>query len=255
LRAERRTKSINLGNELLATEMHQAGMSLSKFLKNEAELMRVCRAHHVDDREELFLAIGFGKLQSEDVVETIRNGGAGPESTDGSEDRKTPIPPQFRTGAIERLVRKVQRRDHGGIRVNGADTVLVRYAKCCNPVPGDAIIGFITRGRGVTVHRRQCTKAFDSDPERRVEVSWSSNSKVARPVSLRVHTENAPGILADVSQTFSEQQINISEANCRAGRDGLACNVFTFMAGDVSQLKSLMRALEKVRGVVAVERV
>jgi GTP pyrophosphokinase len=257
LRTERRGKSINLGNELLATEMHAAGMSLAKFLKNVAELARVCRELQVENQEELFLAVGFGKIQAEDVVNSVRSGASPSPDSGGevSEDRKTPIPPQFKTGAIERLVRKVQRRDHGGIRVNGADSVLVRYAKCCNPVPGDAIIGFITRGRGVTVHRRQCTKAFDSDPERRVEVSWSSNAKVSRPVSLRVHTENAPGILADVSQAFSEQQINISEANCRAGRDGLACNVFTFMAGDVSQLKSLMRALEKVRGVVAVERV
>jgi GTP diphosphokinase / guanosine-3',5'-bis(diphosphate) 3'-diphosphatase len=133
--------------------------------------------------------------------------------------------------------------------------VLIRYAKCCNPVTGDAIIGFITRGRGVTVHRRECAKAFDTDPERRVEVSWSSHSKITRPVSLRVRTSNEPGILANVTQTFSAQHINISEANCRASKDGLACNVFTFMADDVTQLKALMRELDKVRGVVQVERV
>ena len=100
-------------------------------------------------------------------------------------------------------MRKVIGRDHAGITVNGIDDVLVRYAQCCNPLPGDAIIGFITRGRGVTVHRRECKKAFDTDPERRVDVTWDSKAKINRPVQLCVTTANKPGILATVSQTFS----------------------------------------------------
>jgi GTP pyrophosphokinase len=231
-------------------------MSLTKFLKSEAELGRICRAHQVGNKEDLFVAIGFGKIDAEDVVRTIRARVNGDAAANETELPQTTEPvPEFREGAIERLVRKVQRKDHGGIRVNGSDEVLVRYAKCCNPVTGDAIIGFITRGRGVTVHRRECVKAFDSDPERRVEVSWGTHSKITRPVSLRVRTENEPGILANVTQAFSAQHINISEANCRASKDGLACNVFTFMADDLTQLKALMRELDKVRGVVQVERV
>jgi guanosine-3',5'-bis(diphosphate) 3'-pyrophosphohydrolase len=254
LRAERREKSMNLGRELMSTEMHTAGMSLTKFLKNAGEVERICKAHQVAAKDDLFVAIGFGKIEAEDVVKTIRTQPTDEAADSEGGERKTPVP-DFREGTIERLVRKVQRKDHGGIRVSGADEVLIRYAKCCNPVTGDAIIGFITRGRGVTVHRRECVKAFDSDPERRVEVSWSSHSKITRPVSLRVRTENEPGILANVTQAFSAQHINISEANCRASRDGLACNVFTFMADDVTQLKALMRELDKVRGVVQVERV
>lgn len=250
LRAERRVKSVNLGRELMATEMHDAGMSLVKFSKNEPEVQRVSSTHQAADMEELFLLIGFGKLQAEDVVNTVRaqSGASAPPTTN------RPVP-QFKTGPIEKLVRRVQRKDQGGIQVTGEDDVLVRYAKCCNPVGGDAIIGFLTRGRGVTVHRRSCAKAFDSDPERRVEVRWGANFKITRPVSLRIRTQNNPGILANVSQTFSTQQINISEANCRSSREGLASNTFTFMAGDLSQLRALMRALDKVDGVVDVERV
>jgi GTP diphosphokinase / guanosine-3',5'-bis(diphosphate) 3'-diphosphatase len=233
--------------------MHAAGMSLTKFLKNADELARICREFQIGNKEELFVGIGFGKIEAEDVVRTIRSQPASTE-TNGNGQPEKPVP-EFKEGAIERFVRKVQRKDHGGIRVSGSDEVLIRYAKCCNPVTGDAIIGFITRGRGVTVHRRECPKAFDSDPERRVEVSWSSQAKITRPVSLRVRTENEPGILANVTQTFSAQHINISEANCRASKDGLASNVFTFMADDVTQLKTLMRELDKIRGVVQVERV
>ncbi len=126
--------------------------------------------------------------------------------------------------------------------------MLVRYAKCCNPLPGDDILGFITRGRGVTIHRRGCAKAFDTDPERRVEISWDAKAKINRAVQLRVVTANRPGILATVGQTFSAQGINISEANCRAGDDGRAVNVFTFVCSDLTQLKSVMRALRKVQG-------
>jgi GTP diphosphokinase / guanosine-3',5'-bis(diphosphate) 3'-diphosphatase len=247
LRTEQREKSVNLGRELLETEMHQSGMSLAKLQKNEKELKRVLDAHHVASVEELFLAIGYGKTHVEDIVQVIRGTPWG--------DRESDAPrPELRPSPIERIVRRVRGRDHGGIKVNGIDDVLVRYARCCNPLPGDAIIGFITRGRGVTVHRRECQKAFDTDPERRVEVMWDPDSKINRPVQLKVTTLNRPGILANVSQAFSAQKINISEANCRAGDDGRACNIFTFPCADLSQLKAVMRALTKVKGVVEVER-
>ncbi len=247
LRAEQREKSVNLGRELLEAEMHQGGMSLSKLTKNDRELKRVLEAHRVGSADELFLGIGYGKLHVEDVVQVVRG------ATLGEHDTESPRP-ELRPSPIERIVRKVRGRDHGGIKVNGVDDVLVRYARCCNPLPGDAIIGFITRGRGVTIHRRECQKAFDTDPERRVEVSWDPDSKINRPVQLKVTTLNRPGILANVSQAFSAQKINISEANCRAGDDGRACNIFTFPCMDLSQLKAIMRALSKVKGVVEVER-
>jgi GTP pyrophosphokinase len=246
LRAEQRQKSINLGRELLESDMRTAGMSLTKFVKNDAEVRRVVEVHRTGSLEELLLAIGYGKLNTEDVLASVRN-----RQKDGNGEP----PAEFRTSRIEQLVRKVTRRDQGGIRVNGIDDVLVRYAKCCNPLPGDPIIGFITRGRGATIHRRECVKAFDTDPERRIDVSWDSKAKINRPVQLRVTTTNKPGILATVSQTFSAQSINISEANCRACDDGRARNIFTFHVADLSQLKNVMRALSKVSGVVEVTRV
>jgi guanosine-3',5'-bis(diphosphate) 3'-pyrophosphohydrolase len=244
LRAEQRQKSVNLGKELLESEMRSAGMSLTKLLKSDDETQRVVEANRFGTKEELFLALGYGRLAAEDVVATIR-----------AKEPEGEPPPSLRTSRIEQLVRRVTGRDTGGIKVSGIDDVLARYAKCCNPLPGDPIIGFITRGRGVTIHRRECLKAFDTDPERRIDVTWDSRAKINRPVQLKVTTTNKPGILATVSQTFSAQKINISEANCRAGDDGRACNIFTFHVGDLNQLKNVMRALSKVSGVVEVERV
>lgn len=194
--------------------------------------------------EELFVGIGYGKINAKSVIEFLAPKEAG--------DKEGPS--SLKEGRIESLVRKVTGRDNHGIRLNGIDDVLVRYTKCCNPLPGDEIVGFITRGRGVTVHRRTCTKAFDTDPERRVEISWDARAKINRPVQIKVMTANRPGILATVGHTFHEQGINISEATCRAGDDGRATNTFTFLCSDLAQLKSVIRQLQRIPGVMAVER-
>jgi GTP pyrophosphokinase len=246
LRSEHRQKSINLGRELLEADLRTAGMSLSKLLKNDAELRRVVLGVRYSSRDEMLLAIGYGKLPTERVIAAIR-----------SREPQAPDPPrEFRPSAIEQLVRRVTGKDQTGIRVAGEDDVLIRYAKCCNPLPGDPIVGFITRGRGATIHRRNCPKAFNGvDPARRIEVSWDTKAKITRPVQLRVVTTQSQGILAVVSQAFSEQKLNISEATCRAGEDGKSCNTFTFQVADISELRSLMAALSRIKGVVQVERI
>jgi GTP pyrophosphokinase len=246
LRTETRDKSLKLGRELLEKTLHGRGMSLQRLLKSGEELKKLLAHEHVHTEEELFINLGYGKIAAEDVVDVLA-------PKDGPVSSQPPA--DLREGRLESIVRRVTGRASSGIKVSGIDDVLVRYAKCCNPLPGDQIIGFITRGRGVTVHRRDCTKAFDTDPERRVEISWDSKAKINRPVQLRVTTANRPGILATVGQTFSGQGINISQANCRASDDGRAINVFTFDCSDTQQLKSVMRALQKVEGVVGVDRV
>jgi GTP pyrophosphokinase len=246
LRQEQRDRSKRLGEELLERELHKAGISAGKLLKNDAEIRRLCEMLKVQSLEELLIGIGYGKIDTDEIVKAVA-----PPDEQGQESRP---PAGLREGKLAGLVRKVIKRDEGAIRINGIDDVLVRYAKCCNPLPGDDIVGFITRGRGVTIHRRGCSKAFDMDPERRVEITWDSKARINRSVQLRVVTANQPGILANVGQTFMAQGINISEANCRASDDGRAINLFSFVCQDLHQLKTVMKALQRVKGVVAVER-
>ncbi len=247
VRTHNRRKSINLGHELLETELQRSGMSLIKLMRTQELVDELLGELKLPDTDALLLALGFGKLDAHQVVETVRELKRANHEQD--------VPSNLRTGALEKLVRKFTGRDVDGIRVDGLDSKLVRYAKCCNPLPGDPIIGFITRGRGVAVHRRDCPKVFDTtDPERRIAVTWSNRTTINRPVSLKVFTRNTPGILANVTQVFSTQKINLSEVNCHASDTGSAENTFTFLAKDVSQVRSVMKAISKVVGVVSVER-
>ncbi len=139
--------------------------------------------------------------------------------------------------------------------MQGEDGILVRFARCCSPLPGDKIVGFITRGRGVTVHMRDCTKALDLDPERRIDVEWDVKAKVNHPVAIQVLSADKPGILAHISQSFSDSGINITQAHCRTMEDGRAVNTFHASVADLDQLKSVIRALSRISGVYSVDRV
>ncbi len=248
LRNVQREKSLKLGKELLGKEMHAANISLLRLEKDGVELDKVCARFGIKRLDDLYVNVGYGKLKPQQLVDFL----APLEKADGDR-RATPV--SLREGRIEAFVRKVTGRSSHGILLNGVDDVLVRYTKCCNPLPGDEIVGFLTRGRGITVHRKSCEKAFEADPDRKVDVHWDQKAKINRSVKLTVTTANRPGILATVGQTFHAEGINISEATCRAGDDGRATNTFTFLCADLTQLKSVMKRLSKIDGVVEVERV
>jgi GTP pyrophosphokinase len=153
------------------------------------------------------------------------------------------------------LARRTPGLRPAGITVAGEDDVLVRFAKCCSPVAGDPIVGVITRGRGVTVHTKVCPEAMEQPEERRIDVEWDAVHKAARPVSVQVVCADKPGLLATMSQTFHEHGINISQATCRSLDDTRSMNTFRIAILDVEQLQKLIRALQKIQGVYAVQRI
>jgi GTP pyrophosphokinase len=131
---------------------------------------------------------------------------------------------------------------------------MIRWGKCCSPLPGDPIVGFITRGRGVTIHTRECQTGLDMDPDRRIEVEWDGKLRSPRPVSIQVVCADKPGLLANISQTFHEAGVNISQAHCRAADDHRAINTFQFNVSDLDQLKGVIRAIQRISGVYSVDR-
>jgi GTP pyrophosphokinase len=241
LRTEERKHAIKLGKELLEKEMRKREMSLSRFLKSK-RVKEVLARFRVGTEEGLYAKIGIGKLALPTVMEAIV------PSEDTERD-------SLRPGFIERTVQRVAGDDEAaGIRIQGLDNMLVRFAQCCSPVPGDAVTGWITRGRGVSVHRRGCPRVLELDPERRVPVTWADDVEVDLPVSLRIMTDDRAGILASVSSVFSANGVSISEASCLS-RDGRAENMFHFRVGDIDRLREIMRGVAKLKGVLDVERV
>ncbi len=150
--------------------------------------------------------------------------------------------------------RPIPKRSIGGIRVQGEADILVKFAKCCTPVPGDTIVGFISRGHGVVIHTRECPKALDLDPARRVDVAWDDEAKTLRPVAVQVTCADRPGLLAAISKLFTEHGVNISQAKCRTTEDGRAVNTFQVTVGHLDQLKTVLRSLQNIEGVVSATR-
>jgi len=247
IRQAEHRRSIEIGRELAEREFRRFGVTLNKVHK-DGTLDKAANALGYRIADDLLAGIGYGKISPGDVIRQIVP----------AEKLAQPPPPSDAAPAsrLTEMFRKLGRRPAGGVRISGIEDVLVRYGRCCNPVPGDAIIGFITRGRGVTVHTGGCEKALGIDPERRVEVSWDVKGDLKRPVSLRVVTTDRPGILAKISQKFSEAGVNISQASCRTMMPGeRAVNDFEVTIGDLTQLKAVMRSIERIDGVTSVERV
>ncbi|MDP3572514.1 MAG: TGS domain-containing protein, partial [Archangium sp.] len=254
IKQQQRDKSLILGRELTDREFKRFGLNLNKLIKG-GDLKKPAEGYGFRSEDDLLVAVGYGKIQPSQLVdllvpkekvEELREKEKQPHESSGSG--------LFQT--VSDLAKKVVgRKSSSGVTIGGIDDVLVRFGRCCNPVPGDSIVGFITRGRGVTVHTGNCDKAKATDPERKVDVAWDVRGDFRRPVTLRVLTADRPGLLADMSQIFSKKGVNISQANCRATGDDRAVNTFEVTITDLKQLTDLMKNIEKLTGVFSVERV
>ena len=247
IRTEQRERSRTLGRELLERELRKIGESLNRHLKS-GDLEKAAGEFKSRNIDDLYIAIGYGKVLPSEIVEKIL-----------PEDKRREAPPEPEVAKAAKsstsLKRTSSRRSTNGIKVAGEDDVMVRFGKCCSPVAGDPIVGFITRGRGVTVHTRDCEKALDQDPERKIDVEWDGRLKAPRPVSIQVLCADKPGLLAHISQSFTDAGVNISQANCKATDDNRAVNTFLCNVADLDQLKGLMRSIQRISGVFSVDRV
>jgi GTP diphosphokinase / guanosine-3',5'-bis(diphosphate) 3'-diphosphatase len=263
IKQQQREKSQQLGRELLDKEFRRFGLNLNKMLKS-GELKPVAAELGYRIEDDILVAVGYGKVAPGQLVkrflpeEKVKEG-EGAARTDGSgapEGEGAEAGTSNGFGRVTELARKlVGRRSRTGVLIGGVDDVLVRFGRCCNPVPGDRIVGFITRNQGVTVHTVGCPRALATDPERRVDVAWDVRGDYKRPVTLRVLTADRPGLLADMSNIFSKKGVNISQANCRATGDDRAVNTFEVTISDLKQLTDLMKTIERLSGVYSVERV
>jgi GTP pyrophosphokinase len=239
IRATEKERSRELGRDILERELRKAGLSLSRLLAGE-ELAEIAKNRASGSLEDLFSAVGYGRLPAADVVRALR----GEEALDEEQ------PPPKQRG----FLRRMRRPPSTGIRVSGQSDVLIRFGQCCGPLPGDEVVGFVTRGRGVTVHVKDCSKVFELDPARRIDVQWEPKATVSRRIRIRLHSVDEPGLLAKVTKAISAAGINIGAARVTTSRDGRAIHTFDLWVTDVATLNSIMKQIERVKGIRSVER-
>jgi GTP pyrophosphokinase len=232
-----------MGRDLLGRELRKQDASLAS-AEREGLLEAAAQRLRLGTADELLVAIGYGRVSPGHAADAVL--------VDRVVDGSAPAAPTTEVPAAAR--RPVLKRSIGGIKVQGEADILVKFAKCCTPVPGDSIVGFISRGHGVVIHTRECPKALDLDPLRRVDVSWDDESKAVRPVAVQVTCSDRPGLLAAISKSFTEHGVNISQARCRTSEDGRAVNTFQVTVGHLDQLKTVLRNLETIQGVVSATR-
>jgi GTP pyrophosphokinase len=244
IRMEQRERSRQLGRDLLGRELRKENFSLAT-AEREGWLDAAATRLRLGVADDLLVAVGYGKVNPAHAADAVLID----QSRTGVDAPAIPaaeVPPAARRPATKRSI--------AGVRVQGEADILVKFAKCCTPVPGDDIVGFISRGHGVVIHTRDCPKALDLDPARRLDVSWDEESKTLRPVAVQVTCNDRPGLLAAISKAFTEQGVNISQAKCRTTEDGRAVNTFQVTVGHLEQLKTVLRSLGTIEGVVSATR-
>jgi GTP pyrophosphokinase len=246
IRLEQRERSAHMGRDLLGRELRKRDASLAS-AEREGLLEAAATRLRIGTAEDMIVAVGYGKVSPEHAADAVLFDRQRADA-DGT---PSPTPAAPETTAVRRAATK---RSVAGIRVQGEADILVKFAKCCSPVPGDSIIGFVSRGHGVAIHTRDCQKALDLDPLRRVEVTWDDETRTLRPVAVQVTCEDRPGLLASISKSFTENGVNISQAKCRTTEDGRAVNTFQVTVGHLEQLKTVLRSLHAIEGVVSATR-
>jgi GTP diphosphokinase / guanosine-3',5'-bis(diphosphate) 3'-diphosphatase len=247
VKEEQRRRSMILGKELVEKEFRKYGSSLARHQKTE-ELEKFIKDMGVADLDEYFIRVGYGKMEPKHLIERL------------VPNQSAAAPLEDSNSVMQNIVKSAaqkSRKSGSLIQVEGMDDVIVHYARCCHPIPGDPILGFITRGRGITIHRADCKKAFDQDQLRRIDVQWTSKTAqdgLERLVRIRVLSSDIPGLLKLMSEAFSVHGINIQNAQIRTTKDKKAVCIFDVNVKNTAQLNQAIFDLQKIKGIIGVTR-
>jgi GTP pyrophosphokinase len=239
IRQEQQVHSLALGRQILERELRKYSLSFTKTLKSE-EFAEILQEYRFKSADDYFIALGYGKASLVPLLRRLVPAEQMQEK--GKESR------------LEALIKRVTTRKPSAVIVKGVDDIFIRLANCCHPVPGDPIVGFITRGRGVTIHAKDCPKALETDPARSIEVVWEAGTTAAHPVKLKVICADKPGLLADISRTITASDVDIRRAVVMTTRDKRAICSFEVAVSNAKHLASLIKSIEKVKNVYSVER-
>ena len=252
VKEEQRRNSIVIGKDIVEKEFRKFSLAAAKYLKGP-EFEKYMSESGIVDLEELYARVGYGKFEPKHLIDNLS-----PDAIQ-KEIEKNEKPEDITF--LEKVVKSAKakmRKSNSLVTVDGMEDVLVHFAKCCGPIPGDSITGFISRGKGIIIHQADCRKVFEVDQMRRVDVTW--NSKTAsdgqeRQVKLEVIGQDVPGLLKLMSESFAVQGINIESAQIRTTRDKKAVCQFEISVKDTKQLSAAILSLQKIKGIINVQRI
>nr|BFD85908.1 GTP pyrophosphokinase [Streptomyces sp. Xyl84] len=245
---ERRDEAIEQGKDAIVRAMRKQNLPIQRILTGDS-LVTLAHEMRYSDISALYAAIGEGHVSAQNIVQKLVQALGGEEAA--TEEIDESMPPARGRG------RKRRSSADPGVVVKGVDDVWVKLARCCTPVPGDPIIGFVTRGSGVSVHRSDCVnvESLSREPERILDVEWAPTQSSVFLVAIQVEALDRSRLLSDVTRVLSDQHVNILSAAVQTSRDRVATSRFTFEMGDPKHLGHVLRAVRGVEGVYDVYRV
>jgi GTP pyrophosphokinase len=240
LRGEEKEKAMNVGREICERELRKYDTSLKKIIKT-GHMKQILKASRCNSLEDLLGKVGSGALSIQNLIKVLQPDELRTEEEAKVEEQEvlSVAPPAQKRGEPE-----------GGIIIEGVDDMLVKISQCCLPVPGDRIMGFITTGRGISIHKTNCPNLLATDPQRRIEVSWAAGVKTVHRAQIYLVTQNKKGMLAAVSNTISMNDANIVELEAKTTPDNLSTSNIVLEVEDLDHLSRLLQHLRQVEGVI-----
>jgi GTP diphosphokinase / guanosine-3',5'-bis(diphosphate) 3'-diphosphatase len=242
---ERREDALEEGRDFLQKFLRKQSLPIGR-LMSEATMSQVAADLKYPTIDGLYVAIGEGQVSPQSIVSRLSR-----LVSEGAEEEAEEIP------AVRPVHLGRDQSETEAVMVQGRSDVWVRLARCCTPVPGDEIVGFITRGQGVSVHRTDCpnVKALEKEPDRFIEVSWKAGGATTFNVTIQIEALDRTKLLRDVAQILGDLHVNIVSASTNVGKDRIAKQRFTFELADIGHLSSILQAVKRVDGVFDVYRV
>ncbi len=238
---QERDESIELGKDILERALAKFNIRFPNILKSE-QMLSVSKDLSFHSVEDLFANIGYGKLSANQIVGRLKP--------------KVRMDEEVPLGIVNRVVSRMKRKKPlHGIKVTGLDDILVRFANCCHPLPGEDVIGYITHGRGVTIHKQDCRHIIDADPDRLVEITWDPSKEDVFLSRLKITTVDKKGVLADISAVIAQKNANIVQADVKTTTDKKGICLFSMEVENYKQLQDIIGAIKKLKGVLFVERI
>jgi GTP pyrophosphokinase len=199
------------------------------------EVQTLAKEFSFDTIDDLLAAVGYGLYTPLQVLGKV-------------------IPETPKVGRLQKMLGSIRKSKDDAIKIKGIDGLVVKFAKCCNPIPGDSIMGFITRGRGLTVHLEDCPNVHAYDDQRKIEVSWELDKGYTYSVRLRVSAEDKKGLLSDITSIISSSKANIINAQVTTHPDRSATSVFEIEILNAPQVQKITKSILKLKGIKSVER-